>query len=211
MPWRVLAILGLLLTPGCTRMVWREATQTTLDSPSMVGVTSDPRRRPVVMYRIHEGYSRFRYALPCDNDGSTAEPLAYHHADRDPIRDASAQQLNAVSHYRFGAEDAVSSNRVAGMAGLTSSGLTVADGVEAFALDGRNLPIGPALRSDGHTAFPAAAVRIVLVPSTQPRPSGDRSRAIALAVVETPATLAADVVLVPAAWLIHGLFIGDKW
>jgi hypothetical protein len=57
--------------------------------------------------------------------------------------------------------------------------------------------------------FPAQA-KVMVMPSSQPRPESDRLAQLPLAVLGTPLTVAADVVITPIAWFAWTTGIGFK-
>lgn len=219
---RIIWVAGLfalaITQAGCslTTSMWTRATERTLYYDRVDGILRTPGGPDtgacmVLQYSIPDGSPAYM-AIPLDAAGSPIAPFSYsaQGATADEIRAAVPTTRSApVGEYLFGDDAAAMAKRARRSAGYeafapVSEHYEVQNCVGATGRDSRVLLV--MLGSDGkpldkNDAKPDGPLpqgcRLVLLPSTQPRPEGERKQAIFGATLLTPLTLVADVVIFP--------------
>jgi hypothetical protein len=209
------AVLSCTLT-GCTRSLWQSATQDRLFM-HVDGYATDAAGTPTAVAVEYHGllwFSSYR-SFDLQPDGRPALPFGYATTRPAVFADAAAdvpvEQYAAVAGYRFSDAEKQRTRelrRSSQYATLSSQhGYNLAksprEDVELVELTPRG---NPAAWSDQHGQKPLPAnTPLLLVPRFQPRSAGDKVASCTIAVLLTPVTLIADVIVVPAVFISESL------
>ncbi len=224
---RIFWVFAVLILPftqcGClTSARWNEATSGKIQLPRYVGTATDSAGRTRTVFEYvspGSGFGSHRFLLPLDTSGRAIAPLTYIGPARS--RDEMEQQVPAASFYAVAHVQLDRSNFTeydeAKKAGRFHQDERFSDGVygmdwqmwkcAGFLIDRRGRIV---LTKDRYTGLPSTRplyeqdgeyprdVDVVLLPNSQPMPSGEQALRIVITAASTPLLLVADVFVTPA-------------